>query len=152
MDESGDVGMPVATALRELDAEPPIVAISASDCGAFSVEIACERTIKGTHVRCGAMVDGRLWTGEFDGSICVRNPFTAEATPLTIPVFNFQMAAGAKADNFPWSMLQVLFALSASASFRDTKRPTRDTSCTVFRLTGRAACLGRLLQRNDPYL
>jgi hypothetical protein len=45
--------------------------------------ITCDRLVEGVHLRCCHLVGSKLWAGEWDGSITIRDPHTAEEVTAT---------------------------------------------------------------------
>ena len=70
------------------------------------VDLTCEKVVEGVHLRCARVVGGHLWGGERDGTVTVRDVYTA-AVVERIPLFNTQTPDGHHADEFAWSILPV---------------------------------------------
>lgn len=71
-----------------------------------TIQISCERLVENVHLRCCQLVGSKLWAGEWDGSITIRDPHTADEVGK-IPAFTHDNAAGHHADEYVWSILQV---------------------------------------------
>ena len=47
-----------------------------------TIQISCERLVENVHLRCCQLVGSKLWAGEWDGSITIRDPHTADEASI----------------------------------------------------------------------